>query len=133
MSKNSSRDRSSLCHFTFADGHRCTLPQSADDMGLCYFHAKKFADRKGSEIAARKISYFLERDIVTTCDLSAAFNAVFAATAQGVIKPKTASTLTYLGHLMLETQQLAKKNTSRLSRPIGPTWSMTPTPSHVRF
>jgi len=40
---------------------------------------------------------------------SATFNALFAATARGIIKPKTCSTFTYLGQLMLQTQLLAKE------------------------
>jgi hypothetical protein len=104
-----SQDRPCTCAFFFADGRRCQLPPSADDMGLCYFHAKKFRDRLTAEEAGRQISQFLETDILTACDLSSTFASLFSATAQGYIKPKTAATLTYLGRLMLQTQKLAKQ------------------------
>jgi hypothetical protein len=107
MSKN--QDRPFTCVHFFADGRRCQLPPSADDMGLCYFHAKKFQNRLNSQEAGRQISQFLETDILTACDLSSTFASLFSATAQGWIKPKTAATLTYLGRLMLQTQKLAKK------------------------
>jgi hypothetical protein len=108
MSKNN-LDRPFTCVHFFADGRRCQMPPSADDMGLCYFHAKKFQNRLNSQEAGRQISQFLETDILTACDLSSTFASLFSATAQGRIKPKTAATLTYLGRLMLQTQKLAKK------------------------
>jgi hypothetical protein len=103
------QDRPFTCVHFFADGRRCQMPPSADDMGLCYFHAKKFQNRLNSQEAGRQISQFLETDILTACDLSSTFASLFSATAQGWIKPKTAATLTYLGRLMLQTQKLAKK------------------------
>jgi hypothetical protein len=108
MSKNN-LDRPFTCVHFFADGRRCQMPPSADDMGLCYFHAKKFQNRLNSQEAGRQISQFLETDILTACDLSSTFASLFSATAQGWIKPKTAATLTYLGRLMLQTQKLAKQ------------------------
>jgi hypothetical protein len=95
--------------FFFADGRRCQLPPSADDMGLCNFHAKKYRDRITAEEAGRQISESLSNDVLTACDLSSALNTLFSATAQGYIKPKTAATLAYLGQLMLQTQRLAKQ------------------------
>jgi hypothetical protein len=103
------QDRPFTCVHFFADGRRCQMPPSADDMGLCYFHAKKFQNRLNSQEAGRQISTFLETDILTACDLSSTFASLFSATAQGWIKPKTAATLTYLGRLMLQTQKLAKQ------------------------
>jgi hypothetical protein len=81
--------------FFFADGRRCQLPPSADDMGLCNFHAKKYRDRITAEEAGRQISESLSNDVLTACDLSSALNTLFSATAQGYIKPKTAATLAY--------------------------------------
>jgi len=62
-----------------------------------------------AEEAGRKISAYLDSDILTACDLSSAFAALFSATAQGHIKPKTATSLAYLGQLMFQTQRLAKE------------------------
>jgi hypothetical protein len=102
------QDRPFTCVHFFADGRRCQLPPSADDMGLCYFHAKKFQDRLNAEQAGRHINEFLSTDILTACDLNAALATLFAATSQGYIKPKTTIALTYLGNLLLQTQKLAK-------------------------
>jgi hypothetical protein len=103
------QDRPCTCAFFFADGRRCQLPPSADDMGLCYFHAKKYHDRLTAQEAGQQINEFLSSDILTACDLNAALTTLFSATAQGFIKPKTAAALTYLGQLMLQTQRLAKE------------------------
>jgi hypothetical protein len=106
---NSPKDHSSLCVFTFNDGRRCTMPQSPDDMGFCYYHAEKLIERKKSQIVGQDIAKLLDADITTGCDLNAVFNSLFIAAAHGVIKPKTAATLARIGQLMLQTQRLAKE------------------------
>jgi hypothetical protein len=103
------QDRPCTCMFVFADGRRCQMPPSADDIDLCYFHAKKHFDRISAQEAGLQINEFLGRDILTACDLSAALSTLFSATSLGLIKPKTAVALTYLGNLMLQTQKLAKQ------------------------
>jgi hypothetical protein len=103
------QDRPCTCMFVFADGRRCQMPPSADDIDLCYFHAKKHFDRISSQEAGLQINEFLGRDILTACDLSAALSTLFSAAALGLIKPKTTIALTYLGNLMLQTQKLAKQ------------------------
>lgn len=105
MSTN--QDRPSTCMFFFADGRRCQMPPSADDMDLCYYHAKKHRDHLNAQEAGEQINEFLGRDILTACDFSAALATLFSATSLGLIKPKTAIALTYLGNLMLQTQKLA--------------------------
>ena len=102
-------DRTDLCHFTYSDGRRCTLPQFPDDMGLCYHHGQKRRAFLESRQAGRETSRFLRNDIHTACDLSATLAALFAATAEGYIKPKAAATLAYISQLMLQTQKLAKQ------------------------
>jgi hypothetical protein len=102
------QDRPCTCMFVFADGRRCQMPPSADDMDLCYFHAKKYRDRITAQEAGQQINEFLSSDILTACDLTAALATLFSATSLGLIKPKTTIALTYLGNLMLQTQRLAK-------------------------
>jgi hypothetical protein len=108
MYEKSSKDRSSLCVFTFADGRHCTLPESPEDMGLCYYHSRKFVDKKRARMAGRHIAQLLNADITTACDLNAVFNSLFSAAAQGYIKPKAAAALAYIGQLMLQSHGLAK-------------------------
>lgn len=101
-------DRSNLCHFTYADGRRCTLPQFPDDMGLCYHHREKRQAYLQAREAGRQVARFLHTNILTACDLSCTLSALFDATAQGYIKPKVASTLAYIAQLMLQAQERSK-------------------------
>ncbi|HET7107550.1 MAG TPA: hypothetical protein VFI38_12130 [Candidatus Acidoferrum sp.] len=66
------QDRPCACMFVFADGRRCQMPPSADDMNLYHFHAKKHRDHLAVQEAGLQINDFLGRDILTACDLSAA-------------------------------------------------------------
>src|ERR1700739_2616795 len=103
------QDRPCPFIFFFADGRRCQMPPSADNMDLCYFHAKKHRDHLSAQEAGQQINEFLSSDILTACDLSAALTTLFSAAALGLIKHKDTVPLTYLGNLMLQTQKLAKK------------------------
>lgn len=101
-------DRTNLCHFTFADGRRCTMPQFPDDMGLCYYHGEEYRESLKAREIGRDISHFFDTDVLTACDLTSALCSLFAATAQGHIKPKTATALAYLAQVIAQTQQVAK-------------------------
>jgi hypothetical protein len=108
MSANRSKDRSCLCSFTFADGRRCRTPRSAGHPHLCFFHARREAQSLAAEQAGRDISSFLSNSYLSACDLSSALGRLFSAVAQGQVKPKTASTLAYLGQTLLQSIQLAE-------------------------
>ena len=103
MSTSLSKDRSSLCTFTFADGRRCRMPRQSGHPLLCCFHARREAQAQAAEEVGRDIRFFLSGDYLSAGDLSLALGRVFAATAQGQLKPKTAGTLAYLGQTLLQT------------------------------
>lgn len=84
MSTNRSKDRTGLCSFTFANGHRCRSLRSTCHPHLCY----------GRYLSA--------------CDLTAVLARLFSAAASGELKPKTASILAYLGQTLLQTIHLAQ-------------------------
>ena len=107
MSTNRSNDRSSLCSFTFADGRHCRTPRTAHPY-LCAFHARKDAQALAGEAAGKEIAYHLSGEYVSACDLSNALGRLFSAVAQGQVKPKTASTLAYLGQTLVQTLHLAQ-------------------------
>jgi hypothetical protein len=107
MSTTRSNDRASLCSFTFADGRHCRTPRAAHPY-LCAFHARKDAQAVAGEAAGKDIAYHLSGDYVSACDLSSALGRLFSAVAQGQLKPKTASTLAYLGQTLVQTLPLAE-------------------------
>lgn len=103
-----SANRSSLCAFTFADGRRCRSPRLNGHPHLCCFHAKREAQSLATQQVGRDVSSFLSGSYLSACDLSSALGRLFSAVAQGEVKPKTASTLAYLGQTLLQSIQLAQ-------------------------
>jgi hypothetical protein len=109
MSTNRDKDRASLCSFTFTDGRRCRTPRRSGHPHLCAFHARKEAQALAGDEAGEDIAFFLSGDYVSAGDLSFALGRLFAAVAQGQVKPKTASTLAFLGQTLVQTLHLAQK------------------------
>ena len=83
---NRSKDRSSLCAFTFADARQCRNPRRAGHPYLCAFHARKEAQALAGEAAGQDIAYHLSGSYVSACDLSSALGRLFAAVAQGQVR-----------------------------------------------
>src|SRR6266404_4025232 len=108
MSTNRSKDRSSLCSFMFVDGRHCRIPRQLGQPYLCAFHARKDAQALAGEAAGKDIAYHLSGSFVSACDLSSALGRLFSAVAQGQVKPKTASTLAYLGQTLVQILPLAQ-------------------------
>jgi hypothetical protein len=108
VSTNRSKDRSSLCSFMFVDGRYCRIPRQAGNPYLCAFHARKEAQALAGQQAGKDIAYHLSGSFVSACDLSSALGRLFSAVAQGQIKPKTASTLAYLGQTLVQNLHLAQ-------------------------
>jgi hypothetical protein len=102
------KDRSGLCSFSFADGRQCGMPRPAGHPYLCAFHARKEAQALDGEAAGKDIAYHLSGSYVSACDLTSALGRLFSAVAQGQVKPKTASTLAYLGQTLVQTLHLAQ-------------------------
>jgi hypothetical protein len=102
------KDRSSLCSFSFADGRRCRTPRCSAHPHLCYFHARKETQALAAQQMGRDIASDLSGGYLSACDLSSALGRLFSAAAQGHVKPKTASTLAYLGQTLLQSIHLAQ-------------------------
>ena len=102
------KDRSGLCSFTFADSRRCRTPRCSSHPHLCYFHARKEVQALAAQQMGRNIAADLSGGYLSACDLSSALARLFAGVAQGHVKPKTASTLAYLGQTLLQSIQFAQ-------------------------
>ena len=105
---NHSTDRSSLCAFTFVDGRHCRIPRQSGHPSLCAFHARKEAQSLAGQKAGEDIAYHLSGSYVSACDLSSALGRLFSAAAQGQVKPRTASTLAYLGQTLAQILPIAQ-------------------------
>jgi hypothetical protein len=109
MSTDPSKDRASLCSFSFADGRQCRTPRSPAHPHFCVQHARKEAQAVAAQKAGSDISSYLNNsDYLSACDLSLALGQTFSAVAQGLIKPKTAATLAYLGQTLLLSIPIAR-------------------------
>jgi hypothetical protein len=97
-----------LCSFAFADGRRCRTPLCSDHPYLCYSHARKEAQTLAAQEMGRDISAYLSGSYLSACDLSSALGRLFSAVAQGQVKPRTASTLAYLGQTILQSIQISQ-------------------------
>jgi hypothetical protein len=104
----SKKDRSALCTFTFADGRCCRTPRHAVHSPYCFFHARKLAQARAAEELGRDIAAQFSSAYLSANDLSFVLGRLFAAAAQGHIKPKTAATLAYLGQVLLQTIRLSQ-------------------------
>jgi hypothetical protein len=102
-------DRFSLCSFTFADGRQCRSPRKAGHPYLCAFHARKEAQALAGDKSGGDIAYHLSGGHASDYDLSSALGRLFAAVAQGRVKPKTASTLAYLGQTIVQAMHLSQR------------------------
>jgi hypothetical protein len=109
MSKKPSKDRSSLCTFTFADGRRCKSPRQACNPDFCYFHAQRELQRLAAKNAGNFIAAGVSTDYVSACALNGSLGRLFRAVACGQINPKTAHTLAYLAQVMAQTLPMAEE------------------------
>lgn len=108
MSAIRSKDRASLCTFTFADGRRCRSPRVSGHPHLCYSHALKQSQASAGVAIGNRILNHLSGSYLSACDLTNALGQIFSGVAQGSIKRKTAATLAYLGQTMVNSIQLAQ-------------------------
>ena len=108
MSTIRSKDRASLCSFTFADGRRCRSPRCSGHSHLCYSHALKQSQANAAVAIGNRILNRLSGSYLSACDLTNALGQIFSGVAQGSIKRKTAATLAYLGQTMVNSIQLAQ-------------------------
>ena len=103
-----SKDRASLCTFTFADGRRCRSPRFDRHPHLCYSHAVKESQIQAAVAIGNRVLNRFSGSYLSACDLTNALGQVFSGVAQGSIKRKTAATLAYLGQTMVNSIQISQ-------------------------
>jgi hypothetical protein len=108
MSSSASKDRASLCLFTFTDGRRCRTPRSGAHPHFCFYHARKESQSQAAAKLAGDLSSFFSGDYLSACDLSTALGRLLVAVARGDIKTKTAATIASLARTLVQTIRLAQ-------------------------
>jgi len=108
MSSLTSKDRVSLCLFTFEDGRRCRTPRTASHPHFCFYHAQKEARAQAAEKLAEDLAYFFSGDYLSACDLSTALSRLIPAVIRGDIKPRLARTVAYMIQSLIQTIHLSQ-------------------------
>jgi hypothetical protein len=108
MSSLNSKDRVSLCLFTFTDGRRCRTPRTGRHPHFCFYHAQKEARAQAAETLAKDLAYFFSGDYLSACDLSTALSRLIPAVIRGDIRPKLARTVAYMCQTLMQTIHLSQ-------------------------
>jgi hypothetical protein len=108
MSSLKSKDRVSLCSFTFSDGRRCRTPRLRDNPRLCPYHAQKEAQARAAQSLGKDLAYFFSGDYLSACDLSTALARLIPAVVRGDVKPKTAHTVAYMAQTLMQSIHISE-------------------------
>jgi hypothetical protein len=108
MSALNSKDRVSLCLFTFTDGRRCRTPRTGKHPHFCFYHAQKEARVQAAEKLAKDLAYFFSGDYLSACDVSTALSRLIPAVVRGDIKPRLARTVAYMFQTQLQAIHLSQ-------------------------
>src|SRR5450432_4226044 len=99
-----------LCTQKFANGRMCGLPASPKHDGLCLCHARQ----QNAKSPQREDDLTEELKspggvFITQIDINHVLGNLFTALAADRISPRRAGTLAYIGCLLTQTQQEAKR------------------------
>src|SRR5260370_3101116 len=108
MSSLSAKDRVSLCSFTFSDGRRCRTPRTRNNPRFCPYHAQKEARARAAQKLGKDLDYFFSGDYPSASDLSTALAPLIPSVVHRHVKSKTAHTVAYLAHTLMQAIHLSK-------------------------
>src|SRR5277367_1093524 len=130
MSSLNSKDRVSLCLFTYADGRRCRLPRASKSSSristgaphagappsfseggsshFCHYHAKKESRAATADNLAKDLAAFFSGHTVSANDLTTALARLLPAVVRGDIKPRAARTIAYMAQTLLQSIRLSQ-------------------------
>ncbi len=112
MSNARPSDPFNLCRFTFANGRMCGLPAHPKHDGLCLTHGRRSnPEPREDDLSAELASP--AGDFITQIDINHVLGRLFTALASNRISSRRAGTLAYIGCLLTQTQQGAKKEAAR--------------------
>jgi len=108
MPSFTSKDRVSLCLFSFTDGRRCRTPRAGHHPHFCFYHAQKEARARAAESLVKDLACFFSGDYLSACDLSTALARLIPAVIRGDIKPRLARTVAYMFQTQLQAIHIAQ-------------------------
>ena len=108
MSSLTSKDRVSLCLFSFSDGRRCRTPRTGNHPHFCFYHAQKEARAQTAQKLGNDLACFFSGDYLSACDLSTALSRLIPAVVRGDINLKLARTVAYLAQTLMQAIHLSR-------------------------
>jgi hypothetical protein len=98
-----------LCKFTFTDGRRCTMPSHPDFNGFCRSHGTNHRRTQYREDDLVNELASPAGDFITQIDINHVLGKLFEALAANRVSPRRAATLAYIGHLLMQSQNGARR------------------------
>lgn len=103
MSAKSSKDRASLCAFSFSDGRQCRALRHKPNSRYCLPHARKARHIEEADEVAQEILEPISGNFVSSASLTQSLVHLFAAVAEGRISPKRASALAKVSGILMKS------------------------------
>jgi hypothetical protein len=103
MSAKSSKDRASLCAFSFSDGRRCRALRHKPNSRYCLAHARKVRHLEEADEVAQEILEPISGNFVSSASLTQSLVHLFAAVAEGRIPPRRASALAKVSGILMKS------------------------------
>jgi len=103
MPSNNSKDRASLCNFTFADGRQCRMLRHSKKSRYCYDHERKLRYLREADKTAADLCEPFSGDFVPATALTHSLTRVYRAAAEGRLDSKSASALARVASALLRS------------------------------
>lgn len=100
---NNSKNRTSLCAFTFSDGRQCRMLLHSKKSRYCFHHERKLRHLRQADQTAFDVCEPMDGDFVPATALTQSLTRAFRAVAEGRIDHKTASALSRLASTLLKS------------------------------
>jgi hypothetical protein len=103
MSAKSSKDRASLCAFSFSDGRQCRIPRHKRNSRYCFAHARKARHLEEADEIAQQILEPLSGSFVSSASMTQSLVHLYAAVTEGRIPPKQAAALAKVSSVLMKS------------------------------
>jgi len=103
MSEQNSKDRASLCDFTWSDGRQCRSLRHSTKSKYCLPHDRELRNLKEADSIAADLVEPISGDFVPATALTHSLARLFQLLAEGRVDPKTATALASVANTLLKS------------------------------
>jgi len=108
MPEPNSKDRASLCAFTYSDGRHCRSLRHSSKSKYCLPHDRQLRNLKEADAVAADLVEPISGDFVPASALTHSLTRLFQLLAEGRIDPKSATALASVANTLLKS--ISKSN-----------------------